>query len=62
MLSLFVDNVIEELLMSLLKKDSRFGWPSSRIMIDFTRTVMPVSVDKKIRNRMANSILELDLK
>ena len=46
----------------MLKKDSRFGWPSSRIMIDFTRTVMPVSVDKKIRNRMANSILELDLK
>ena len=55
MLSLFV--VTEELVMSWLKKDSRFGWPNNRIMIDFTRTVMPVSVDKKIRNRMANSII-----
>ena len=56
-LSLFTDT--EELVMSLLmlKKESRFGWPNNRIMIDFTRTVMPVSVDKKIRNRMANSIL-----
>ena len=57
-LSLFTDTE-EELVMSLLmlKKESRFGWPNNRIMIDFTRTVMPVSVDKKIRNRMANSIL-----
>ena len=57
MLSVFTDT--EELVMSLLmlKKESRFGWPNNRIMIDFTRTVMPVSVDKKIRNRMANSIL-----
>ena len=49
--------VTEELVMSWLKKDSRFGWPNNRIVIDFTRTVMPVSVDKKIRNRMANSII-----
>ena len=59
MLSLLTDT--EEFVMSLLmlKKDSRLGWPNNRIMIDFTRTVMPVSVDKKIRNRMANSILNL---
>ena len=55
MVSLFV--VTEELVMSWLKKDSRFGWPNNRIMIDFTRTVMPVLVDKKIRKRRANSIL-----
>ena len=57
MLSLFT--ATEEFVMSLLmlKKDSRFGWPNNRIMIDFTRMLMPVSVDRKIRNRMANSII-----
>ena len=54
-LPLFSDEFVKSLLM--LKKDSKFGWPNNRTMIDFTRTVMPVLVDKKIRKRRANSIL-----